>query len=208
MIRTLLSAAAMTVALTTATFAATVSFTATGSTGVPAGYGTDLGAATWSVAPAIVDGSVGGAFRSPYDQLAAPGMAGNADYFTVGSPGLPGSPATLTLTNLRKTFSMLWGSVDTYNRVDLCGVSGCVSVTGTQVHTAGPVNFATGNAIVNFSTDFGIQTVSFFSNNGLTNDQAAFEFALAPAPVPLPAGGVLMLGALAGLVALRRRKAA
>lgn len=208
MIKSFLSTLALSTAFATSTFAATVTFTASGSTGVPAGYGVNIGAATWATAPATVDGSVTNEFRSPYDELGAMGTSGYSDYFTVGSPGKPGSPAVLFLSTARKTFSMLWGSVDSYNAVSLCAGATCATVTGTQVSKAAPANFGTGNAIVNFTADFAFDTVSFFSNYGQKADVAAFEFAVSPVPVPLPAGGLLLLGALGGIAALRRRKAA
>ncbi len=210
MIKTFLSAVALTTAMATSTFAATVNFTATASTGVPAGYGTDIGAATWfgTSDPAIVNGTVSGGYRSPYNELATPGTTGYSNYFTVGSPAPNSqpSPATLVLNSAKNTFSMLWGSIDTYNAVQFCLGSTCAKVTGSQVGVPPLSAGGSLNAIVNFTADFYFDRISFFSNEGRIGDQAAFEFAVAPVPVPLPAGGLLLLGALGGIAALRRRR--
>jgi hypothetical protein len=209
MMTRLLTAGAFAAAMTAGVAqAATVSFTATGSSGVPAGYGVNTGTATWLTEPAIVDGTAGG-FRSPYDELGAPGTLGYSDYYTVGSPNLQGSPAVLSLAKALNVFSMLWGSVDRYNAVEFCFGTTCDRVTGSEIADAAPANFGTGNAIVDFTADFAFDRISFFSNEGTGGtDIAAFEFAIAPVPVPLPAGGLLLLGALGGIAALRRRKTA
>jgi hypothetical protein len=70
-----------------------------------------------------------------------------------------------------------------------------------------PTNvFGSKNAIVRFSSDSAFARISFFSNEGRNNDQAAFEFAVAA--VPLPAGGLLPFGAFGGIAVLRRRQTA
>jgi hypothetical protein len=201
MMKMSLSALALAAAFATSGSAATVSFTAVGASGNPVGQGTDIGAATWLTSPATVSGSVGGQYRSPYDNA-------ELEYFTVGSPGQQGSPAVLLLNSVKNTFSMLWGSIDTYNAVTFCLGETCDTISGSEIKAASSVPFATGNAVVNFTSDFYFDTVSFYSNFGRVGDAPAFEFALAPVPVPLPAGGLLLLGALGGIAALRRRKAA
>jgi hypothetical protein len=159
------------------------------------------------VAPDVVDGYLPSNYRSPYDELGAPGTPGYSDYYTVGSPNLQVSPATLLLNSARKTFSMLWGSIDTYNAVEFCLGATCDKVTGSEIAAGIPTNeFGSKNAIVRFSSDFDFDRISFYSNEGLSGDRAAFEFAVAA--VPLPAGGLLLLGALGGIAALRRRKTA
>ncbi|NJS37737.1 MAG: VPLPA-CTERM sorting domain-containing protein [Rhodobacteraceae bacterium] len=204
MIKKALTAVALVAAFATSASAATVIVSANKSTGVVSGFGTDIGAATWSQLPGVVSGSVGGKYRSPYDE----GIGGTTEYFTVGSPDLPQSPAILRLTSAKNSFMMLWGSLDDYNAVTFCFGETCDTVSGVQVRNA-TMNASSGvtNSIVTFSSDFYFDTVFFRSDFNRAGDQAAFEFALAPVPVPLPAGGLLLLGALGGIAALRRRKA-
>ena len=47
---------------------------------------------------------------------------------------------------------------------------------------------------------------SFFTSLGVTDDVGAASLDLAPAPVPLPASALLLLGGLAGMGAMRRRQ--
>lgn len=51
-------------------------------------------------------------------------------------------------------------------------------------------------------------TLSAFDGGTLVNSASMYVVVNAPAPVPLPAGGLLLVGALGGLAALRRRKLA
>jgi hypothetical protein len=201
MIKTSLTAVALLAAFATSGSAATVGFSAVNSSGVPMGIGTDIGAADWFISPTVVSGSVGGKYRSPYDD-------GTTEYFTVGSPDMQESPAVLILKSAKNTFTMLWGSIDDYNAVTFCLGEMCDTVSGAEVRAATNAPIGIKNSVVKFTSDFYFDTVSFYSNFDRIGDQPAFEFALAPVPVPLPAGGLLLLGALGGIAALRRRKTA
>ena len=130
-------------------------------------------------------------------------------YFAVGSNddtlgGAP-SPVTLTFSGVQDAFKILWGSIDSYNSITFSlGTTDVLTYTGNQLAAALGISPATGFAryekvaLVSFE-DLSFDKVTF------TSSSAAFEFALAP--VPLPAGGLLLIGAIGGLAALRRRKA-
>ena len=108
---------------------------------------------------------------------------------------------------MQSTFTLLWGSIDSYNSIEflLGGVSQLL-YTGTDLINQSLFDPLSGTgpnyeqvALVNFSNFAnGFDKVTFKST------QAAFEMALPP--VPVPAAGLLLLGALGGLAALRRRK--
>jgi len=191
----------------------------------------DLGAttalsadATWTTQPSIVSGSVGGQFKSPFD----PRQADNGsdvvgsdvidgweqlDYFTIGSPNRQGSPGVLALSQSKSILSLLWGSVDTYNAIELV-LDGTVidTVSGQDVFDAGGEPAASGAALVKISGAGLFDEVRFYSNfdggdlDGL--DTPAFEFSNVVAAVPLPAGGWLLITALGGMAVLRRKRKA
>lgn len=207
MMTRLLTAGAV-AAVTTAGAAGAATVTATASTGVVAGYGTNIGSATWTDAPSTIVGNLSNEYRSPVGDGVTP-------YFTVGTPSLDesDSPAILNMSS-RSFFSMLWGSIDAENAVLFSNGVLTALYTGEVIRTALDPDGTAGvtNAIVSFNLDFDFTTVSFFANynpgeNPPTGaDRAAFEFQVAP--VPVPAAGFLLIGALGGLAALRRRKTA
>lgn len=168
--------------------------------------------ATWSTDPSIGPGNASGAAQSPFNNTP---LLGTNEYFAVG-PGSVPSPVTLTFGKVQSAFRMLWGSIDRYNKIAFgLGESEVFSLTGTQL--AGLLGLpalsptSSGNfehvALLTFK-DFRFDSVTFeaFDPARGNVDRNAFEFALAP--VPLPAGGLLLIGGLAGLAMLRRRKAA
>ncbi len=74
-------------------------------------------------------------------------------------------------------------------------------------------NFTVGQNSVNMgfvgaplgSGKFTFTLSAFDGNNGLVNSTSMHVVVDAPAPIPLPAGGLLLIGALGGLAGLRRR---
>lgn len=204
--KTISAALAVMVAGALAANAATVS--ATVSTGEP-GYGTALPAgANWFTPPSIVAGSVTGSYISPFNDT-------TSNFYTVGSLApLVQSPVVLVLGAATNAFKLLWGTVDTNNAIFLVSGNSVVDqVYGQNVLTAlsNPASGSTG-AKVSFTSTFSFDTIVFVSNlfsspyNPSDADKAAFEFALAP--VPLPAAGLLLVAAVGGLAAVRRRKTA
>jgi hypothetical protein len=149
---------------------------------------------TWFVAPNIVSGSVGGAYRSPFEDLGT-GNFEDISYWNAAGTGT-GTYAQLLLSSARSTLSFLWGSPDAYNFVTLINrATDAVLVVGLDDLTNPPVgDSATFVTIAGFMFD----KVEFFSSS------PALEFANVAA-VPLPAGALLLIGALGGLMVLRRR---
>ena len=149
----------------------------------------------------ITSGSVQGDYRSPFENLGT-GKYESINYFTVGSTTVPGSstPNTLTFSSVQNSFKILWGSIDTYNRIVFLngGAQVFVANSGTNVM---PVDRRGAHLVT--ITDLLFDSVRFIST------KPSFEFSnieTTTAAVPVPAAGFLMFGAFAGLVALRRRK--
>lgn len=170
--------------------------------------------ATFSADPTVTPppGNQSGVYQSPFNNTV---LLDTQSYFSVGGIGAGGganSPVTLTLGAPVDEFTMLWGSIDSYNTIGFySGATFLGSFSGTDIVNefslgGSPLNFEQ-VALLNFS-DFGqdgLTSITFSSGDGV-NQQAAFEFALAP--VPLPASILMLLGGLAGLGGLgvlRRR---
>ena len=180
--------------------------------------------ASWNIAPATVNDSVNGQYKSPFDPANADNgvnvpsgqqVSGweDLDYFTVGSPipnNVP-SPAILDLGGEKTILSLLWGSVDLYNAIQLRLGGGVIhTVSGQDVFDNGGEPAASGAALVRISGAGPFDEVRFFSNFAVSDekDVPAFEFSNVVASVPLPAGGWLLITALGGMAALRRRRKA
>lgn len=74
--------------------------------------------------------------------------------------------------------------------------------------TGGVNAFATSLSTGTFAFWFAEQTGNFLHTDKFNLSSAKLEVFGTPAAVPLPAGGLLLLGALGGLAALRRKRAA
>lgn len=156
-------------------------------------------------------GNSDGLYQSPFNFTP---LLDTQTYFSVGGVnggnGAP-SPVTLTLGSPVDSFTLLWGSIDSYNTIEFfSGDTSLMAFTGTDI----VVEFMLGGTPINYE-QVALLHFSDFGPDGLTSikfssTQAAFEFALAaPSPVPLPASVFLLLGALGGLGFIsRRRKAA
>jgi hypothetical protein len=137
-------------------------------------------------------GLVSGVRRSPWEGTSLDGSVYSA---------ITGS-ATFALSSLQTAISFVWGSPDGYNSIAFLkdGVA-FDFITGSSVTGCCGGNVANSQVTVTAS--------SAFNSFEMRSSQAAFEYAnLQVAAVPLPAGGLLLIGAMGGLAALRRRKAA
>ena len=142
-------------------------------------------------------------YQTPFNHT---GLQETRDYFSVGAEDLVGdgatSPTTLTFGgSLIDSLDILWGSIDSYNTLEFFnGSTSLGSFDGNFIAgllgLSGQTNYEH-VALLHFS-DIGGATKAVF-----TSTQAAFEFALAP--VPLPAALPLFGTALVGLGLLRRR---
>jgi hypothetical protein len=156
-------------------------------------------------------GNLSGVYQSPFNNTP---LADSQTYFSVGAvngDNGAASPVTLTFGSPVDSFTILWGSIDSYNTIAFfSGATLLEDYTGTDIINAAmlggtPINYEQ-VALLRFS-DFGeggLTSVRFSST------QAAFEFALAApaAAVPLPASVFLLLGALGGFGLLSRRRQA
>lgn len=222
-----LAAAGMLMSAVTAQAAVVVQSNAPGSwTSALAAPGATLGTAggTFAPAPSVVNGSIAGEYKSPFDPVAACGGVDCApadvipgwediQYYTVGSPGLAASPVVLTFTSLQSGLNLLWGSVDLYNALVFSNSSGGpdVVISGADVFAAGGAPAASGAAWVSIF-GFLFDSVAFrsdYDGAGFTGtDVAAFEFA-SVSQIPLPAAAWLIIAGIGGLgLVSRRRKSA
>lgn len=157
-----------------------------------------------------VTGSVSLIRRSPFDTIAE--LAETGKYHSVQS----GWSASYEFDAAQESFSLIWGSPDTYNslsfflgadQIDLSVVPGVagMSITGADVALlplTQPEQVGLANVVF---SGFLFDRVVFASTGN------AFEFAMVsstPAPVPLPAAAWMMMAALGGLFAAGRRRAA
>lgn len=151
-----------------------------------------------------ITGSVVNQYRSPWES------AGSTVTYTDPTAWYTsvqaGASATYDL-GLSSVLSFVWGSPDTYNTVEFLlggSVVDSVILGGANID---PASYGTNSALATFTKITG----GVFDAVRLLSSGNSFEFANLtsnPAPVPVPAAGVLLLTALGGMVAMRRRKQA
>lgn len=153
---------------------------------------------TWTDAPLTIipDASVDGVIRSPFEEAGH----NSAGYYSVGtSEAYSGTnnPAVLQLTNRATNFSLLWGSPDSYNTLELYdGATLVASILGSQFSI--PAYQA---SFVSISAGAG----ESFTSAKFYSDGNAFEFSNVSA-VPIPAAAWLFGSGLIALAAVKRRK--
>ena len=180
--------------------AATISNIDNGRTHVDASKSTALaGGGTWLNGPDVVSGSVRGEYRSTFengDGTFANGGDASASYFRVHD----GETAVLKVAR-SKALSLLWGSVDSYNKITLRDTLTGKSLVLTLDSLKGAV-VGLGASLVRV-TGFAFDRVEFWSSgNSLEFSNISTQ---ALAPVPVPATALLLIGGLGGLATLRRR---
>jgi hypothetical protein len=135
--------------------------------------------------------------RSPWENTA---YHATGQYTSISG----GNSATYTPGGLFSGLSLVWGSPDTYNTLQIV-LSGPDGATHSIIPSIGNGLIPPEGSLAKFVTITGVtfDSVTFLSG---TN---AFEFAnLTLTPVPLPAAAWLMLAGLGGLGLVARRRAA
>lgn len=135
-----------------------------------------------------------GQYRSPF------GDSNNSDYYYYVQAG---SEGTFSFATAQSSVSFLWGSPDTYNTLTF------YDANGTPIDSVVPDNSGIWDPVGLSAKYVTIVPSAVFYSIGFSSSQNSFEFAnVSTTPVPLPAAGLLLAGALAGLGAMSRKRRA
>jgi hypothetical protein len=159
----------------------------------------------------VVQGSSNGQYAAPYISNSNGKPFG--DNTTSGPDPTPylsteTGTVTLSLPGDEKYLGLLWGSVDSYNKLQFYeGLTLVGTITGDQV-----TNMANGNQGANGTYYVNINSTLAFNKVVATSTANSFEFDNvaynASIPTPEPSTVVMAIsGGLVGLVAYRRRRA-
>lgn len=178
--------------------AATVSFSALPNTS----FATMAPTATTGTVQVNVTNSVPGDRRSPWKSTPADGnpLATTGIFTAV----LAGASALYEFGTRQIAATFVWGSPDDYNKVEFLRGGAVVDTYEiTPVTNIAPATFRQNGATATFTDIAG----GSFDAMRFSSSDFSFEYAnLSVAPIPLPAGGLLLIAGLGGLAAMRRRK--
>lgn len=132
--------------------------------------------------------SVSGSRLSPWEGTAFMGAA----YTSLWS----GGSELFTFGTAQSALKVLWGSPDSYNYITF-------TLSNGDTETVSGSSVTQGYTLITTATTF---TSATFWSTGTAFEYAAVQGV--PAPVPLPAAGLLLVGAVAGLGAVARRRRA
>ena len=196
-------AAALALGLTSASHSATVAFSALPTLATP----NPLATSTTGTVFQNVVGNVAGVRRSVWEDSPVDIGLDSENPAAFYSSVSANSSATYVF-GVRSKLSFVWGSPDNYNIVEFLMGSTVVdtfTTVGLTLANIFPARFGTNGATATFTK---IGKTGLFDSVRLSSRASnAFEYANVAA-VPLPAGGLLLLGAMGGLATLRRRKTA
>ena len=150
----------------------------------------------------------GGIFTDNVGSVRAQPFGSTGGYASSGPTD--GSPNTFDLTNLGvlRYVSFIWGSVDSYNTLEVLGVGGSVlkTIVGSDIFVPADGNQTSPNTNPLVTLAFTGDTYGKVTGLRFASTQNAFEIDNLAVGVPEPASWALMLGGF-GLVgaAIRRR---
>lgn len=182
-------------ALSAAAQAASVTYVTAPITG---GFNTPATTQTSGNVAVSVTGSISGLQADPWAGTPAANIGTYTSVYGGGS-------ATYDLLAPTDNVSFVWGSPDSYNTLAFYAGNALIdSITGSAITPQANLGFAA--AYVTLTTASLFDRVVFSS---ATNSfEYAFPDAYVTAPVPVPAAGMLAIGGLGALAALRRRRKA
>lgn len=137
--------------------------------------------------------------RTPWEDFVT--LADSAYYNSVEAGGF----ADYVFDTAQTSFSLMWGSPDSYNKLSFLDANDEVvfSMAGDDAAIQGTVGYVESLSFVNVT----VSDLSFFTARFESIGQDAFEFANV-SPVPLPAAGWMLIAGLGGLGAIGRRRKA